>query len=369
VAKSSQSSAEREAAPLRVLFDGTPLIGERTGVGRYTFSLTEELASMPEVRSRGVAFTVRGWRKLRRMLPHGVTAAGMPVPARLLRAAWRRSRIPPVELFAGFADVVHGTNFVLPGTLRAAGVVTIHDLAFLDRPESAGQPDLPALVRVSARRAKVICTPTAAVADKVAERLEVDRDKIMVTPLGVDPSWFAAQPPTERLRQRLSLPSKYVLFVGAAGPRKGLRWLAKAHQADPGLPPLVYVGPGTFEASPRSLHAGYVSDVDLRSVMAGASALVLPSRDEGFGLPVLEAMACDVPVVCTDVPALREVSGGHAHLVPYGDVDALIAAMNAAVADSRTPEASVARRAHAATYTWRRCAELTVAAYRKAAGK
>ncbi|WP_245566036.1 glycosyltransferase family 4 protein [Thermocrispum municipale] len=368
MARSAQPASEPEATPLRVLFDGTPLLGERTGVGRYTVSLSEELASMPEVRSRGVAFTLRGWRKLRRVLPHGVTAAGMPVPARALRAAWKRSRFPPVELFAGPADVVHGTNFVLPGTLRAAGVVTIHDLAFLDRPESAGESDLPQLVRVSARRAKAICTPTAAVADQVAERLEVARDKIVVTPLGVDPSWFTARPPGEQLRRRLSLPPKYLLFVGAAGPRKGLRWLSKAHQADPGLPPLVYIGPGVFESSPRSQHAGYISDVDLRSVMAGASALVLPSRDEGFGLPVLEAMACDVPVVCTDVPALREVSGGHAELVPYGDVDALIAAMNTAVSDSHSPEASVARRAHAATYTWRRCAELTVQAYRKAVG-
>lgn len=356
--------------PLRVLFDGTPLLGERTGVGRYTASLSEELASMPDVEARSVAFTLRGWRKLRGVLPHGVTATGMPVAARALRASWRRSRFPPVELFAGRADVVHGTNFVLPGTFRAAGVLTIHDLDLLDRADElpAGGAELPELVRIGARRADAICTPTAAVADQIAERLDVDREKVTVTPLGVDPSWFTAMPPTKSMRARLSLPKEYLLFVGAAGPRKGLRWLSKAHQADPGLPPLVYIGPGAFETSSRAHHAGYVSDVDLRSVLAGATALVLPSRDEGFGLPVLEAMACDVPVVCTDVPALREVSGGHAELVPYGDIDALIAALNSAVADPHAASASAARRAHAATFTWRRCAELTVAAYREAMG-
>lgn len=357
------------AEPLRVLFDGTPLLGERTGVGRYTASLSEELASMPEVRARSVAFTLRGWRKLRSVLPHGVTAVGMPAPARALRASWRRSRFPPVELFAGSADIVHGTNFVLPGTFRAAGVLTIHDLDFLGRADESGTDDeLSELVRIGARRADAICTPTAAVADQVAERLDVDRDKVTVTPLGVDPSWFTAMPPTKSMRSRLSLPPKYLLFVGAAGPRKGLRWLSKAHQADPGLPPMVYIGPGAFETSSRAHHAGYVSDVDLRSVLAGATALVLPSRDEGFGLPVLEAMACDVPVVCTDVPALREVAGGHAELVPYGDIDALIAALNTAVADPHSASASAGRRAHAATFTWRRCAELTVSAYRKALG-
>ncbi|MGH3517121.1 MAG: glycosyltransferase family 4 protein [Haloechinothrix sp.] len=356
--------------PLRVLLDGTPLLGERTGIGRYTASLSEELASIPEVDTRAVAFTLRGWRKLRSVLPHGVRARGMPVAARALRAAWLRSSFPPIELFAGPTDVVHGTNFVLPGALRAAGVLTIHDLAFLDAPEELRQSDvrLPELIRKGAARADVICTPTAAVADRVAERLEVNRDKIMVTPLGVDPAWFTARPPNNDLRSRFGLPSEYLLFVGTSGPRKGLDWLIRTHDSAPDLPPLVFIGPGRFVVNDRSQHVGYVSDVDLRSVVAGASALVLPSRDEGFGLPVLEAMACDVPVVCTDVPSLREVAGKYAHLVPYGDVDALAAALTTATGDQRTPSTSIARRAHASTFTWRRCAESTVDAYRAAVG-
>jgi glycosyltransferase involved in cell wall biosynthesis len=111
---------------------------------------------------------------------------------------------------------------------------------------------------------------------------------------------------------------------------------------------------------------GYLSDVDLRNVVAGASALVLPSRDEGFGLPVLEAMACDVPVICSDVPALREVAGGHATLVPFGDLDAMRVALNAALQEPPTPATLTARRSHAGEYTWRRCAETTIAAYRRA---
>lgn len=355
---------------MRVLLDGTPLLGERTGVGRYTASLSEELASMPGLDTRAVAFTLRGWRKLRSVLPHGVRARGLPVSARALRASWLRSSFPPIELVAGLADVVHGTNFVLPATLRAATVLTIHDLAFLDAPEELSIADgsLPALIRKGAARADVVCTPTAAVADRVAERLDVDRDRVRVTPLGVDPAWFTARPPNNDLRARFGLPSKYLLFVGAAGPRKGLGWLAKAHESAPDLPPLVYIGPGPFTVDDRSQHIGYVSDVDLRSVVAGAAALVLPSRDEGFGLPVLEAMACDVPVVCTDVDSLREVGGRYAHLVPYGDVDGLVDALRRAVDDMRSPSTSIARRAHAASFTWRRCAEATVQAYRAALG-
>ncbi|WP_020668098.1 glycosyltransferase family 4 protein [Amycolatopsis nigrescens] len=354
--------------PLRVLLDGTPLLGSRTGIGRYTASLTEELASRSDVDMRAVAFTLRGWRKLRQVLPHRARASGVPVPARLLRACWLRSPFPPVELFTGPTDVVHGTNFVLPGMVRAAGVLTIHDLAFLDAPDELPPSDrgLPELVRRGAARADVICTPTAAVADAVAERLAVAREKVVVTPLGVDPSWFTGRPPNDGLRERLGLPKEYLLFVGAAGPRKGLDWLGKAHAAAPDLPPLCYSGPGPFPESDRARHLGYLSDVDLRSVVAGAAALVLPSRDEGFGLPVLEAMACDVPVVCSDIPALREVSGGLAALVPYLDVDALVESLREAVSSPHAASASAARRAHAAGFTWRHCADATISAYRMA---
>jgi glycosyltransferase involved in cell wall biosynthesis len=355
-----------------VLLDGTPLLGQRTGIGRYTSALAEELASMvDEVDVRAVAFTIRGWRGLRSVLPHGVRARGMPVSARLLRQCWLRSAFPPVEIYAGLADVVHGTNFVLPPAIRAGGVMTVHDLDFLDAVDELPPSDkeLPELVRKCARRAAVVCTPTRAVAAVVTERLGVPSDRIVVTPLGVDPAWFAARPPSESLRTRLKLPDQYLLFVGADGPRKGLPTLLAAHAANPSLPPLVLVGPGHHDTGDRVRSTGYLSDVDLRSVVAGASALVLPSRDEGFGLPVLEALACNVSVVCSDVPALREVAGSQAHLVPVGDVEALAAAMASALADPPSSEVLAARRAHASAFTWRNCAEQTLAAYHRTAAR
>lgn len=356
------------ARRVRVLLDGTPLLGARTGIGRYTAALAEELASMSEVDMRAVAFTLRGWRKLRRVLPHGARSRGMPVSARLLRKSWLKAPFPPIELFAGFTDVVHGTNFVLPPALRAAGVLTIHDLAFFDSPGDLPPSDeqLPALVARSAERADVVCTPTRAIADVASERLGLAPEKIVVTPLGIDLAWFTARPPSETLRRRIGLPKQYLLFVGAAGPRKALDWLFKAHENTPDLPPLVLAGPGHRGNDEKILSIGYLSDVDLRSVVAGASALVLPSRDEGFGLPVLEALACDVPVVCSDVPALREVAGGHASLVPFGDVEAMGTALTNALAATIDAPTLAARRAYAAGFTWRRTAELTVEAYRRA---
>ncbi|GAB2680255.1 glycosyltransferase family 1 protein [Saccharopolyspora gloriosae] len=349
------------STPLRVLLDGTPLLGRRTGIGRYTASLSAELGRMSDVDVRAIGFTARGWRALRGAVPPGVRAAGLPVPARAVRAAWSRLPFPPVELLAGGCDVVHGTNFALPPAVRAGGVVTVHDLAFLDAPEEVAEPGFAELARSSARRAAVVCTPSAAVADRVADRFGVAREDIVVTPLGVDPEWFEATPPGADLH-RLGLPDDYFVFVGAQGPRKGVDVLLRGH--DRRLPPLVIAGPGEARQVRNVLRTGYLPERELRSVVAGARALVLPSRDEGFGLPALEALACGVPVVCSDLPVLREVTGGLAEFVPYGDADALRAALERA--ETGGPDAVAARRAHAAGFTWRGCAEATLRAYERA---
>ena len=367
---SSHRHSQGEA--IRVLLDGTPLLGQRSGVGRYTAALLAELATRSEVDVTVTAFTARGQGALRRMVPEGVRVRGWPVPARVLRACWERHRWPPVELLAGNAEVLHATNFVLPPTRRARGVVTVHDVAFLDRPGdlAPAQRDLPGLVRSSVARADVVCTPSHAVADQVAERLGVPAERIVVTPLGVDPSWWHSRAPTVALREALRLPPRYLLFVGTAQPRKGLDVLLAAHQTHEGLPPLVLAGPAgwgvTSPSSERVLTVGYLADADLRSVVAGATTLVLPSHEEGFGLPVLEALATGVPVVCSDVPALREVTDGLATLVPPGDPSALIEALSLVDHTASDRATVAARRAHAARYTWHACAQATVGAYLRA---
>jgi glycosyltransferase involved in cell wall biosynthesis len=352
--------------------DGTPLLGQRTGIGRYTAALLDQLATRSDVDITVTAFTARGQFALRRVVPRGVRVRGGPIPARALRAWWRRHDWPPTEMLAADADVVHAPNFVLPPSRHAAGVVTVHDLAFMDRPDelAAQQWDLPELVRSSVARAQVVCTPSSAVAEQVEQKLGVDPDRIVVTPLGVDPQWLRAAPLNGTRRAELRLPERYLLFVGATQPRKGLDVLLAAYAAQPSLPPLVLAGPAGWGPpppdSPQVHSIGYLGDAELRSVVAGAAALVLPSRDEGFGLPVLEAMATGVPVVCSNVPALREVTSGLATLVPPGDVATLAAALSTVDDAGADPAGATTRRAHAARYTWEACADATVAAYRQA---
>jgi glycosyltransferase involved in cell wall biosynthesis len=286
------------------------------------------------------------------------------VPARGLQEAWARSELPPVEWLTGRLDVFHATNFVLPPLRRARGVVTVHDLAFLRMTEtvSAASARYRALVPRSIRRASVVVTPSEAVATQVREAY-APQVPVLAVPHGVSPAWSAAQPPDYALRSRLRLPREYVLFVGTLEPRKDVRTLLAAHALLPDAPPLVLVGTtrlGRVGRRGPAVTPGYLDEADLRPVVAGASALVLPSRDEGFGLPVLEAMAAGTPVVASDLPVLREVGREHASYAPVGDADAFAAVLREVL---QAPGDGAAGRAHASRFTWAASAEAHRAAY------
>jgi glycosyltransferase involved in cell wall biosynthesis len=316
---------------------------------------------------------MRGRRSVR-SLPAGVRLAHRPVPARLLHRAWLHGW-PPAEWFTGSVDVIHGTNFVLPPPRRAAGVVTVHDLTFLryselvDAASLAYRELVPQAIRAAAR----VLTPTRAVADELIEAYRLPAERVCATPLGVDSSWFHAEP-----ARPPGVPAAYVLAVGTLQPRKGLDVLLAAYRAliveDPGVPPLVLVGPPGWgggldqtELPPgRLVLPGYVDAPMLRGLVAGAAVLAFPSRYEGFGLPPLEALAAATPVVASDLPAVREVLGRHASLVPPDDPDALAAALHRVLAEPPDAGARAEARQHARAFTWRRCAELTLAAYRSA---
>lgn len=367
---------------MRVALDATPLLGPRTGVGRYVAGLVPALAALP-TRPELVltAFTVRGAGGLPAL--DGARVSGRRAPARLLRALWARAETPPVEWLSGRAEVFHGTNFVLPPTRRAAGVVMIHDLSYLRLPQTvtAASLRLRELVPRGLRRAAVVLAPAAATAADVADCYRLDPDRVVVTRLGVDPRWSRATPPDRGWLAARGLPPRYLLFVGNREPRKNLPVLLAAHAArratDPHTPPLVLVGPPGWGEQPDLgdgppdgvVVAGYLPDADLPSVVAGAACLAFPSRYEGFGLPPLEALAAGTPVVASDLPVLREVAGEQATFVPVDDVDALTDALGRVLVDDGGEPARRARRAHAAAWTWARCARETMAAYRRALGR
>lgn len=361
--------------------DATPLLGQRSGVGRYLSGVLDglrQIADGPDIVL--TLFSIRG--SVPAPLPRGTTMAPRRAPARLLNRLWGRVPFPPVEMLTGRVDVFHGTNFVLPPLARAGGVVTVHDLTYLRFPETIDDNvrRYVHLVPDALRRATTVIAVSQAMADEITAEYGLGTESVLVAPLGVAPDWAAAPPPTAEQRAALGLPERYFLFAGNQEPRKNLGTLLRAHaaarEADPALPPLVVVGPAGWgdrwagqQPDPRHVHLlGYLTDDDLHAVVAGATAVCAPSLYEGFGLPVLEAMAAGTPVLASDIPAHREVSGGLATLLPVRDVDAWADGLGRAGTAGERTEWSAAARDHTAAFTWERCARRHAEAYAAAAG-
>jgi glycosyltransferase involved in cell wall biosynthesis len=367
-------------APLRVGVDATAIPARLTGAGIYAAGLLGALARRDDVDLE--------------VLVGPASAGNLAAPGLRLRVvaaagAGRPARIAWTQLAAGRAvrragnQVLHGLHYELPYRASLPQVVTVHDLTMVTHPEWHE----PAKVRYfgwAMRRAvqaadRVLCV-SATTARDLAERLGVAPDRVDVTPLGTDlapaSEWEIAD-----LRARLGLDGPFLVGLGTLEPRKDLPTLVRAfatlardlphHLVLAGLPGW---GAGELAAAVEAsgvadrVHLpGYVAEADKAALLSGADLLVYPSRYEGFGLPVLEAMACGTPVVTTTGGSLPEIAGDAALLVEPGDPGQLAAAVVKLLSD-QAAWSDLARRgsARAAGFTWERCAEQTVAAYRKA---
>jgi glycosyltransferase involved in cell wall biosynthesis len=362
---------------MRVALDATPLLGRPTGVGRYVAGLLGGLAGVGLGEIGLAAFTWRGFAEVP-VVP-GSVRVGRRVPARAVQAAWLHSGVPPLEWLGVHAEVFHATNYVLPPG-RAAGVLSVHDLSFALHADTvdAHVARFRALVPRGIARASVVLTLTDAVGDEVADFYRLDRARVRTARPGVDAAWLDTAAPDAGWRDAHGLPERYLVFVGTLEPRKNVPVLLEAlRRLGPRAVPLVLAGPAGWGDPPdlgtldpgAVLRLGYLDDAVLRRVVAGAAALVFPTRYEGFGLPPLEALATGTPVVSSDLPVLREVTGPHARYVPVGDADALADAIGEVLASPPTTAQREAGRAHAAQWTWQRCAQEAAAAYRQAAAE
>jgi glycosyltransferase involved in cell wall biosynthesis len=310
----------------------------------------------------------------------GVRAIDRRVPVRALTWAWNRLRFPPVEWLTGAFDVVHAATPVAIPSVRARSVLTIHDLHFLRHPERMAaemRRDFPRLVHADAQRASAIIVSSMYSAEDVVNTLGVPRDKVHVCPPGT-PRWAAPV-----LARRGRVGPAHILFLGTLEPRKNLGVLLEAYdqlrRRRPDAPPLVVAGGMTpaaaeWQARARALHLeewvqwrGYVDEPTRRDLFARAHMLVLPSVDEGFGLPVLEAMACGVPVVISSRGSLPEVAGNAARPVDAEDVSGFRDAMDALLHPDVAAVATRRGLARAETFRWDVCAQHAWRAYQAAA--
>jgi glycosyltransferase involved in cell wall biosynthesis len=366
---------------VRIAVDATPLIGPGTGVATFTRGAITSLAARPDVDLVAYGLTFRGRRALGTVVPAGVSVVGRPMPAAALLRSWRRIEAPPVEWWTGAVDVVHGTNFVVPPSRRAARIVTVYDLTAVRYPELCAPASLryPDLVRRAVARGAWVHTLASSIAEEVVALHAVPADRVRVVPSGLDP----APAGDAAAGRRVAGADRYVLALGTIEPRKGFPALVAAFDdvaaLDDGLV-LVIAGPdgwgaaGLDDAISTSLHAGRIRrlgwvDAGVRAdLLAGAAVLAAPSVYEGFGYPPLEAMAVGTPVVATAVGSLPEVLGDAAMLVPAGDRVALAGALAAVVHDVDGLATNLRRRgpARAASFGWDACAAGLLELYRDA---
>jgi glycosyltransferase involved in cell wall biosynthesis len=365
--------------------DVRPSLTRPTGVGTYVLGLLERLPRLaPEDRFTYFSASLKE-RYPAGHWPGNVRLVDRRLPVRGLNLAWNRLGWPPLDRLVGAPlDLVHSPYPLLVPARRGKRVVTVHDLFFLKHPEMVGgevRRDYVQLVRKHVARADGVICVSEYTAAEARRLLDVPEEKIAVTPHGIEPAYYdapTAEEVDERLR-RLGLPRGGILYLGSDEKRKNLVTLVMAYltlsRRRPQVPPLVLVGPGSQWAQggsrvgPQIRATGYLDRGDVRALLAASAMLVLPSLEEGFGLPVVEAMASRLPVVCSNGSALSEVAGDAALLVEPRDANAVAQAVERLLDDPRLA-ASLRERglARSRQFDWQRTAELTLAFYRKVLG-
>ncbi|MCB0064004.1 MAG: glycosyltransferase family 4 protein [Caldilineaceae bacterium] len=271
----------------------------------------------------------------------------LPLQRPLARIAWEQSYFP-LALKQQQVDLIHGLVNVLPLATKLPGIVTVHDLSFVRMQEklpAAKRWYLAHLCRASVHKAVRVIAVSQQTADDLISEFQVAPHKITVVPNGVAPHFRPQSAATvANLRQTHNLPPRFLLYLGTLEPRKNLpllirayaRWRQSAGATVDDVHLILAGGKGWFYAEIFQLvrelaltewvhFPGFVPDAELPTWYSAAEGFIYPSLFEGFGLPVLEAMACGTPVICSDIPVLREVVGESALTVIATDEGALAA--------------------------------------------
>jgi len=380
---------------MRIAIDYTPAVHQRAGIGRYTRGLVKALARLDTENQYTLLVLGRtGAHFTPAKLPANFKLHFVPISDRWATVIWYRLNLPiPVDFFTSRTDLFHGPSFTLPPSFTPS-ILTVHDLSFLRYPPGAHPALLSWLTKAvprSLQRARHVLADSESTRADLIELLDVPADQITVIGAGVEERF---QPVTDpeilaNVRARYQLPNHFVLSVSTLEPRKNFTGLitafnqlvATADESSTADLQLVIAGGkgwlyddvfAAARASPlreRIHFTGYVDDADLPALYSLATLFAFPSHYEGFGIPVLEAMACGTPVVCADNSSLPEVAGDAAVLVEATDTDALVDAMRQLLIDISLRERLVQRGyAQAREFTWEKAARRLLTVYHTIAG-
>ncbi|MFY9552922.1 MAG: glycosyltransferase family 1 protein [Thermoanaerobaculia bacterium] len=356
------------------------------GIGTYVRNLLESIARRPEARAYRFRVYVRGQdREAVPALPDNFEivqedSAGYSI-SELTRFAWR--------LLRDRLDLFHATHYVIPPLARARAVVTIHDIIHVLYPQFL--PNRAALlyarvmIRRALKRADRILTVSYNSKRDLVDYFGIAPARIEVVYNGVADRFRpeVARAERDRVAGKYGLPRPYLLFLGGEKPHKNVRNVLRAFaeaRRQRALPhALVLAGPmpnnrsrvealiSALDLDSRVLRPGVVPDEDLPGLFAGADAFLYPTLYEGFGLPVIEAMACGVPVLTSSTSALQEIAGGYAYLVDPMDVDAIARGIvDLATDPKRRLEFADLGKRRARDFSWDRAAEETLRIYAEA---
>ena len=339
------------------------------GTGIAAVEVARELALIDGLELIGVAGRHRNPPTDGFAPPTAVTS--LPIGGPLLFESWLRLRWPKVESVVTNADLVHSTTIIPPATSLPL-VVTIHDLAFLHHPDfftaRGNKVFRRSLDIIRDKAAMVLCSSQATLED--CQTAGIDTDRLRLVPLGVT-SQTITDADRARVRATYDLPERFVLFVGTLEPRKNLGRLIAALDSMPGAPPLVVVGmEGWGDYAPSTAYdvrfTGFVPAHNLPAMYEACTVFAFPSILEGYGLPVIEAMAHGAAVVTSRGTSTEEVAGGAAVLVDPLNIESISAGISEALANvDHLRSSGIAR---AAEVPWSVTAAATASAYREVLG-
>jgi len=374
---------------VKILLDAFPLNAPKSGVGYYTYHLLKALSNIYQNEDEFIYFYGRRFSKNIIERPATVDAATRKTLKALFRNPYRITQ-PIKELIFKFGakkinpDIYHDTNYVLlPYSGRQ--VVTVFDMSIKRFPETHPAGRVKFFNEYFDKRipnADHILSISEFTKNELIEIMGISPDKITVTPLAQPESFYRPSiSQIKKFKKSHQLPENYFLYLGNIEPRKNLISLIQAFKNFSNTNhnvKLILAGSQTWLSEPviqeiknhnlekSVLLPGYVNENDLPLWYASALAFVYPSKYEGFGLPVIEAMATGTPVITSNVSSLPEVAGNAAILIPPDDIDGWANSMSAIANSSEMREKLInSGLARAATFSWEKCARMTHEVYEK----
>lgn len=370
-----------------------PQKGEVAGIGHYTYHLIRHLLDLDKTNQYVLFFDYRlAEKKLKKFKSKNVKIKYFPFHhyKRYLGLVYSRL-LATATLARENVDVFHFPAGNIPTKYRGKRVLTVHDLAVWKHPELFARVEkrqARSLTSNALKNVEKIIAVSETTAQDVREIFKVNLKKIKVIYNGIDKRFFVSPSPSQikKLKDKYKIRKNYILYLGPLEPRKNLTrliqgfnelkrrylkqkfclvlagksgWLAKE---------IRYIATES-EYADDIIFTGYIEPDDLTSIFGGAKLFVFPSIYEGFGMPVVEAMACRVPVVCSDTPALKEVAGPAAVLVNPYNIAGLVEAMGKVLSDKNLREDLIEKGLNRAKeFSWEKCARQTLGVYEEVRG-